>query len=98
MEPRRVLTSVKGVTAKSLAKMEAKMVHGGIKKRKEIFREFLQDVIRKATPAGQQQQQQPKKPTIKELPEKLIIRKHMQDQRRRPDDDSAALPFDLDEL
>ena len=95
MMPRQVLTGVKGVTAKLLAKMEQRLMAGAGKKRKDIFREFLQDVIRKANPAGDPQQ--PKKAMIKELPEKVIIRKNMQNRSMRAGDDEI-LPVDLDEL
>ena len=94
MEPRRVLTSVKGVSPKLLANMEQRLAQGAGKKKKDIFRDFLQDVIRKANP---RQEQQPKKPTIKELPERVIIRKTVGQYRPRHHDDDIV-PFDLDEL
>jgi hypothetical protein len=75
--------------------MEQRMRTGGAKQRKDVFREFLQDVIRKANPG--QQPQGPKKSTIAELPEKVIIRKSVAAQRAHADD-PVPFTFDGDDL
>jgi hypothetical protein len=94
-EPRRVLASIKGVSPKRLDTMDQRMRTGGAKQRKDVFREFMQDVIRKANPG---QPQAPKKPTISELPEKVIIRKSMAAQRARDDDLLPVYYGDGDDL
>ncbi len=87
-EPRRELIALKGVSPKSIEKLDQRLRTGGMKQRKQVFREFLQDVIRKANPG---QHAGPRKPTIAELPERLIIRRTLSAQRVRED----PLPFEF---